>query len=180
LEYGHWWNGCLSITCPHCHIAGPGHKPDWCPAFPRLPTLSAAPATGSKESWSVDTNKTEIGWGSWNAKKIDEKGWKEGAWRGNGWNPISNNTEAAWAAPATKNWGKDTTGRDNAKARRNTKRAEKYRVQFLLTPGDRKKMKEKQVRFRVKAEEKEDGEMTLSDDRDWWKDLILDTSVTWK
>jgi hypothetical protein len=47
-------------------------------------------------------------------------------------------------------------------------------VQFLLTLGDRKKMKEKQVRFRVKAEEKEDGEMSLLDDVDWWKDLSLD------
>jgi hypothetical protein len=169
LEYGHWWNDHLSITCPHCKIAGPGHKPDWCPAFPRLPALSVAPATGSQGSWSVDTNKTEVGWGSWNVEKIDERGWKE-----NAWNPITNNTEAAWSTPATKNWERMTTKPNNARERRRQKRAENYRVQFLLTPGDRKKMKEKQVRFRVKAEEKEDGEMSSSDDGDWWKDLSLD------
>jgi hypothetical protein len=44
----------------------------------------------------------------------------------------------------------------------------------MLTPGDRKKMKEKQVRFRVKAKDKEEGEMSSSDDGDWWKDLSLD------
>jgi hypothetical protein len=171
LEYGHWWNDHLSITCPHCKIAGPGHKPDWCPAFPQLPTLSAAPATGSQGSWSVDTNKTETGWGSWNIEKIDERGWKEGAWRGDGWDPVTNNTEAAWAPPPTK---KPTGKLDDAKTRRKARREEKCRVQFMLTPGDRKKMKEKQVRFRVKAKEKEDREMSSSDDGDWWKDLSLD------
>jgi hypothetical protein len=47
-------------------------------------------------------------------------------------------------------------------------------VQFVLTPGDRKKIKEKQVRFKAKAGYKEDGEMSSSDDGDWWKDLSLE------
>ena len=65
------------------------------------------------------------------------------------------------------------------KAERKKIREEKVRVQFVLTPEDRKREKAKKaVAFKVKREEMEDGEtsdedmsISSSDDGNWWKDL---------
>ena len=35
-EMGHMITGCHDYICPHCNIAAPNHRKDWCPANPAV------------------------------------------------------------------------------------------------------------------------------------------------
>jgi hypothetical protein len=110
----------------------------------------------------------ESGWGSWNSEKIEDGAWLEWKERlkrekkneekkaplGNGWDPITNNTEEHWLSPT------------EAEKKRNERQARRQ-TSFLLTPGDKKAAKTTGLRRSRRLckpdEEKEVGEWSQDD-----------------